>query len=296
MHAAFIGGTSLRLLHQLPRYSEDLDFIWLNNGTDINASDWTKALSKAVQKLGAFPEVVATQKSKENAKGQKRSLAIFVNATAPDFKSFAPLGIQISFDIDLDPPGHVDVEHRPMSFHGGEVTVQSLTLPSLMSGKLHILLTRQDREKGRDWFDYVWYRKNGIHPNLRMLQSAIEQTANGPKAKYWTSYIRARAKSIQWINVRADVSPFVENPESAKELNETKIDHITPYPNFSDILRELHADGHRHPILAKNSPLAYDMDQASLEGDIDAIYLKDAVIAAQTRTIEPRARDKDLKS
>lgn len=48
---------------------------------------------------------------------------------------------------------------HPFSFF-----VRSYTLPDLFAGKIHALLYRnwKNRVKGRDWFDFEWYVKNGI--------------------------------------------------------------------------------------------------------------------------------------
>ena len=39
-HAAFYGGTCLRLFHQLPRYSEDMDFTLREKNSDVHLEDF----------------------------------------------------------------------------------------------------------------------------------------------------------------------------------------------------------------------------------------------------------------
>ena len=286
-HAAFIGGTALRLLHELPRYSEDLDFIWTNKNAESQLAEWTKYLPKAIRALGALPEIDAKNKSKDDAKVQKRGHSIVISATAPAFTAFAPHGIQIRFDIDLDPPAQTQPESKTMRLQGGQIEIPSLTLPSLMAGKLHILLTRPDREKGRDWFDYTWYRQKKILPNIPMLESAIQQTANGPDARYWTSYLRQRAKTVQWINVRSDVKPFLEDPADSDSLNEVKIDHATPYPDFAEIEAEFFKQKDQHPLFLTKNPVMLDIHQAALEGDVAAIDLERAIVALRPQMPPP---------
>ena len=53
----FIGGTALRLLHRLPRYSEDLDFIWKNPAAEANLGNWVKSLERALRKLDVVAHV-----------------------------------------------------------------------------------------------------------------------------------------------------------------------------------------------------------------------------------------------
>jgi hypothetical protein len=283
-NAAFIGGTALRLLHELPRYSEDLDFIWKNKAAEDQLPKWNKCLLKAVKTLGAVPGFDAKYKSKDDAKVPKRGLSIWVNSTAPAFTPFAPHGIQISFDIDLDPPSNTEPETRLMQIEDTQIEIPSLTLPSLMTGKLHILLTRPDREKGRDWFDYTWYRQKNILPNIPMFDSAIQQTADGPEARYWTSYVRQRAKTIQWINVRGDVKSFLENPAEADALNETRVSNLTPYPDFAEIEAEIREKKTEHPLLLNDNPVLTDIEQASLEGEMPAIEVLDLIKALKSES------------
>lgn len=268
---AFIGGTALRLLHQLPRYSEDLDFIWNNPDSESALAKWPKTLNRAVTKLGAVAHLVSKRAEKEDAKASKRFFTVHLVVEAPALTAFASHGLQISFEIDLDPPAHTEGETRTLAIDGHQVTIPSLTLPSLMAGKLHILLTRKDREKGRDWFDYAWYRRNDITPNVPQLQSAIAQTADGPEARYWMSQLRARMKSVNWPQVREDVRPFLADPAAADNLNDVTLSHLTPYPDFAALAAEFHELKQQHPLLHSETPVLRDLESAAMEGDAAAI-------------------------
>jgi hypothetical protein len=268
---AFIGGTALRILHQLPRYSEDLDFIWKNPANEAALDKWSKTLTRALTKLGAIAHVQAKRAKKEDAKVRKRSFVVYLLAEAPAFKAFAPRGLQISFEIDLDPPSHTEGEAKTLAIAGNQVTMPTLNLPSMMAGKLHILLTRKDREKGRDWFDYAWYRRAGILPNVPQLQSAIAQTSDGPEARFWMSYLRERTKAVNWQHVRDDVKPFLEDPAAATSLNDVTISHLTPYPDFPTLMAELQEQKLEHPILTADNPVRADIESAAMEGIEEAI-------------------------
>ncbi|HZZ58153.1 MAG TPA: nucleotidyl transferase AbiEii/AbiGii toxin family protein [Opitutaceae bacterium] len=268
---AFIGGTALRFLHQLPRYSEDLDFISKNPANEAALDKWSKTLNRALAKLGAVAHVQAKRAEKEDAKVRKRFFVVSLLAEAPAFRAFAPRGLQVSFEIDLDPPGRTQGEAKTLAIAGNQVTVPTLNLPSLMAGKLHILLTRKDREKGRDWFDYAWYRRASIVPNVPQLQSAIAQTSDGPEARFWMSYLRERTKTVNWQQVRDDVKPFLEDPAAADSLNEVAISRLTPYPDFPALMAELQEQKLKHPILAADHPVRADIESAALEGIEEAI-------------------------
>jgi len=114
------------------------------------------------------------------------------------------------------------------------VLLPVFTLPSLMSGKLHILLTRRDREKGRDWYDYAWYRRQGITPNLPQLQSAINQTGGSVKAEQWAETLREIIQTKNWSQLRDDVRPFLERRSELDELTAANILALTPEPADDD--------------------------------------------------------------
>lgn len=282
----FIGGTALRLLHQLPRYSEDLDFIWKNPAAEANLDKWAKSLARALKKLDAIAHVHSKRAEKEDARVRKRFFVVYLLAESPAFRPFAERGLQISFEIDLDPPAHTEGEAKTLTIAGNQVTIPTLTLPALMAGKLHILLTRRDREKGRDWFDYAWYRRNKTLPNVAQLESAIAQTADGPQARYWMSYLRERTKTVNWQHVREDVKPFLEDPSAATSLNEAAISNLTPYPDFPTLTAELHKLKGKHPLLNSANPVLADIEAAALEGEMDAIDCRSAIeeITTKVRT------------
>lgn len=295
-NVAFIGGTALRILHQLPRYSEDLDFVWTGpKPTDDIAKQWSGTIQKAVAKIGLTAHLSTKGPSRIDARVEKRGFTIYLAATstAPDFMRFARNGLQVSFEIDLTPPNHLAPEPKTLMVANEQVTLPSLTLPSLMVGKLHILLTRKDREKGRDWYDYLWYRRNGVTPNLPQLQSAIDQTATAPDARYWMSFIRARAQTTNWQNVQSDVAGFLENRNDAQNLNAISVGEITPFPDFEQITRELHQFKQQHPLLNDQNPVLADIEQAALQGDLDAVDARTTIKAI--RSIERQGPASELE-
>lgn len=51
-HAAFYGGTALRILHNLPRSSEDLDFSLLESNRDFNLKPYEEAIISTLKAFG----------------------------------------------------------------------------------------------------------------------------------------------------------------------------------------------------------------------------------------------------
>lgn len=55
-----------------------------------------------------------------------------------------------------------------------------VTHPDLFAGKMHALLFRnwKGRVKGRDWFDFEWYVRNGTPMNLSHFIIRSRQSGN----------------------------------------------------------------------------------------------------------------------
>jgi hypothetical protein len=266
VNLAFIGGTALRILHRLPRYSEDMDFLWTGPRPKLEQIESMKAdLARCLVKMGVFAHTSMTGIAPIGPVGNKEGCAINLAITSHKFPAAARSGLQITFEFDLTPPANFYPTSRLFSLAHRQVSIPTLDLPSLMAGKLHILLTRLDREKGRDWFDYIWYRRHGILPNTEQLQSALDQTAARPSAlgaEFWMSGLRSRLPKVDWARVQRDVLPFLEERQDAASLSEQAIASETPWPDFASL---------SHGEIP--SEVVADARQAALEGCEPAIEL-----------------------
>lgn len=207
---AFVGGTSLRLLHGLARYSEDLDFSVLDqpvSADDVN-STWKEAIRKSLLRL----EITNT----EFTVASHRAVLAFDIRWAEllhqvGAASLPGQKISIKVEIDNHPPAGAVVERKTVS-RPSLMAIATYELPSLMAGKVHALLARP-YTKGRDWYDLLWYLGGGIEPNEKMLGHALTQIPSTwcPHAKQWRESLLAKAESTDWALVKKDVQRFLEN-------------------------------------------------------------------------------------
>lgn len=84
-------------------------------------------------------------------------------------------------------------------------------LPSLFSTKLHALLFR-GFDKGRDFYDLIFFLRKRIQPNLLLLNHAVS-----PKKHYDTltdvwDEIENKIKKSNFELIRKDARPFLLNP------------------------------------------------------------------------------------
>lgn len=225
--AAFYGGTALRVLYGLDRYSEDLDFSLLKPDRDFNLSSYNNALEKELNSFGFEVKTESREKSTETAvqstflKANTRKQMLTVGFDNRHIQQIpGNQQMKIKLEIDTDPPPGFLTSNRylllPIPF-----AVRTFSLPDLFAGKMHAVLCRgwRSRIKGRDWYDFVWFVAN--HPELRLshLEQRMRQTAHWKGDLILTPerFHKKLSQRINQINInqaRKEVEPFVRSPES----------------------------------------------------------------------------------
>lgn len=224
-HAAFYGGTALRIHHGLNRFSEDLDFSLLEANPAIDLAPYFNAIRIELASFGFAAE--ASERTKANPSpiaaglvklGLRESfLEIEVPTNIVDRIPVNPL-IKIRVEIDIDPPGHFQTEAQtllaPIPFY-----VRTFTLPCLFAGKLHAILCRswKNRVKGRDWYDLVWYVGRGVPVSLRHLAERLVHSDDLDDAESFDRdelqrRLQAAVESLDVESARQDVRPFLTDP------------------------------------------------------------------------------------
>lgn len=220
---AFLGGTALRFLHGLPRFSEDLDF----------------SLTQPSGPSGAFVELVKNLKREFTLAGYDVSAVYKDEKTVQSaFLRFDHLlfeagisphkdqKLSIKIEVDTNPPEGAVLrtsivnKYFPISF-------LAYDLSSLLAGKTHALLNRR-YTKGRDFFDLGWYlsRWKDLSPNMILLTNALKQTgwtAPFPDESNWKQYLSQVITRADWDKVRQDVENFLETPRDQDIFTKTAL-------------------------------------------------------------------------
>lgn len=215
--AAFQGGTCLRILHGLKRFSEDLDFSLVKPDKKFSVKKYIKTVIEESLLYGL--EFTASGTGENAVQNETVKDDAIVNSLS--FKYFRPgkdtRSIRIKVEVDTKPPAGGTTEAKFLDYpYAYEITAHDL--PSLFAGKCHALLCR-NYVKGRDWFDFLWYVSGGVKINYVMLASALEQYGpwKGKKVKTDKDWvIRAledKIKSIDWNEAKNDVSRFLKGRE-----------------------------------------------------------------------------------
>ena len=210
--AAFYGGTCLRIFHGLQRFSEDMDFSLLAPDENFDFSKYFQPIVDAFALVGR--EVEITKKDKKSF-GKVESAFLKDNTDVYDVTFQTEKSIKIKIEVDTCPPLNFTTEQKlllqPHSF-----MTRCFTLPDLFAGKMHALVYRawKNRVKGRDWYDFEWYVRNGVALDFAHLAERCKQfngediTPESFKAK-----LIERLSTADIKQVKEDVLPFVRDPK-----------------------------------------------------------------------------------
>jgi len=216
---AFVGGTALRFLFAIPRFSEDLDFSLIAPGDDPGLKTASVALKRVFEREGYRVEVkVSEHKTVATAWVRFSGLAYELG-----FSPRATQALSIKVEVDKNPPVGARAETSIVRRHV-TLNICHHDKASLLAGKLHAILNRP-WTKGRDLYDLAWYLADRTWPtpNLKLLNAALAQTAwKGAilTATNWRNEIRKRMKTLDWERARADVRPFLERQRDLDLVSE----------------------------------------------------------------------------
>ena len=212
---AFRGGTALRFLYRLPRYSEDLDFSLVTPGGDARFERLMRALRNDLA-AEAYAVEVTVRTRTAVASGLVRFRGLLHEA---GLSPHAGEVLRIRIDMDTNPPAGATTETRLIR-RFGMLNLLHYDRASLFAGKLHAVLAR-GYTKGRDLYDLAWYLSDPgwPAPNLTLLNNALRQTGwTGPAATpdTWRELIADKLRAVDWQAARQDVTPFLERAEEVR--------------------------------------------------------------------------------
>jgi predicted nucleotidyltransferase component of viral defense system len=217
--AAFHGGTCLRILYGMNRFSEDLDFILKEPDEAFEWGPYLEKIRRDCKAEGIHFEV--QDKSRIETAVRKvflktESIGQILNLELPYMRR-ASKKIRIKLEVDINPPAGATFETRYITFPM-IAAITSMTLESGFGSKSHALLCRE-YTKGRDWYDFLWYSSRNIIPNYKLLANALNQL--GPWAgrvpevtpAWYINTMKKRIEEIDWRTAKNDVARFIKSNE-----------------------------------------------------------------------------------
>jgi predicted nucleotidyltransferase component of viral defense system len=226
-HAAFYGGTALRILYGLDRFSEDLDFSLLKAQSNFSLRPYLAAIEAELVGMG-FHVTVSERDKKvttaiETALIKAATKEHFIRITVPDALSETIQKnklMSVKFEVDTNPPEGFETEAKtilqPIPF-----SVSVYKMPDMFAGKIHAVLHRnwQKRVKGRDYYDFVWYVARGVPTHLSHLEKRLRQSGEWTKKRpmQYADMLGLLEERFERLDVEAakkEVTPFLPDPTS----------------------------------------------------------------------------------
>lgn len=220
--AMFQGGTSLRILHGLNRFSEDLDFILDKPDSQFDWNPYIDSLREVFEEYGIISEII----SRENMDGNINRALIKSDSIANQLdlnyqRKDNRKKIKIKLEIDVNPPAYSGEAYSNLDFPLDH-QIRHQDLPSNFALKIHALLCRPYL-KGRDWYDFGWYVSQKIFPNQKHLEAALTQAGPWKNSEFSVTHdwlqeaLSQKIESIDWDAAAKDVAKFLR-PREAKSL------------------------------------------------------------------------------
>lgn len=232
-HAAFYGGTALRILYGLDRFSEDLDFTLHTPIKDFNWDKYKQALITELHSYGFEADFDGKQKSVETSvqsaflKANTNLSLLTIGIKKEDLKGSHPeTTIKIKVEIDTMPfTGYRTQQvflRDPIP-----IPVTSIAPSDLFACKLNAALFRvwKNRVKGRDWYDVVWFIRRGIPLNLPFFSFCLQQFGQLDKNTVLTEeatkeLIINKLLKFDLEKAKADIRPFVKDSAAINAWSE----------------------------------------------------------------------------
>ncbi len=225
-HALFYGGTALRILYGLDRFSEDLDFSLIAPNKDFDLSLYEDTVIEALHSFG-FEVTIQMKNSEGNIKSafmKGNTSQHLLNIEAPEdiVKTFGQGRlVKIKFEVDTQPPLDFESEKKTLLVPS-PFSINTMTLPSLFAGKMHAILCRNwtSRPKGRDWYDLVWYISNGYALDMKHLNARLQQNCAWAEIQniniskkidetYLIELLKMRIEDLDITAAKRDVEVFI---------------------------------------------------------------------------------------
>lgn len=229
--AAFHGGTALRILYGIGRYSEDLDFSLFEPDPDFKLSRYLSYAENEVCSYG----LTVTTKVRDVTVGSIRTgdmrcnmREILFNIGFPNnlVESMHPDAVvRVKIDVNTEPPEGARYDkfsmNDPLNYY-----LCALDRESMFAGKIGAVIARRwgHRVKGRDLFDYLWYLDNGTEINMEYMRSnLVNQQIIQPDDEFNLDVLKSilsdRFDAIDYRSAMEDVRGFVIGQRAPEDWN-----------------------------------------------------------------------------
>jgi predicted nucleotidyltransferase component of viral defense system len=209
-HSAFLGGTCLRFIYNIKRFSEDLDFS-LQKPESFEFEKIVQQLDNMLRDSGYTIRVKIKKDGVYSAMLKFSEILFEAGMSHRKEENFS-----IKIEVDRRPPTGAQMETHIINkyFMSG---VTCFNLATLFAGKINAVLTR-NYVKGRDYYDLFWYLSThkDLQPNIEFftnaqLQFTGHENQADPEVKNWKSRVIEKVTSVDWKIIQKDMALLLED-------------------------------------------------------------------------------------
>lgn len=234
--AAFYGGTALRMLYQLDRFSEDLDFCLEHKDPSFSFEPYLSSLALELELYG-FKAIV-----EEKKKGAEVDLnSAFVKQDT--YSALLLIGkstkgvnktqlLKVKLEVDKQNPDGAQYCQKLIALPT-PFLVRTLDEPSLFAGKLHAIIARSflNRVKGRDYYDLMFYCSRATKVNLTYLEAKLRNSRHFNGSAPLTHealliLLKEKFKEVDFEKAKLDIMPFLKG-EKKNNLKDWSCDFFS---------------------------------------------------------------------
>lgn len=222
-HAAFYGGTALRIFYNLDRFSEDLDFTLVVPNPNWSWHPFGEFIKNELSSFGFEVSFIEKEKKTQSAvksaflKTETVQEMLKIGVHSAFLKGVHPESlIRIKVEIDTDPvPGYA-YEQKFLS-QPVPISVRCVNEECLFAGKMHAALFRawKGRVKGRDWYDMVWFIRKKTPLNL-ILFSKLNGLERILSREDFLKMAKERIDQLDVSSAVEDVIHYIRDQEAIR--------------------------------------------------------------------------------
>lgn len=217
-NASFYGGTALRIIYGLERFSEDLDFCLDHPDPAFRWIHYKKSVENELKLYGFDSEFEPKKDDSESTIGSafvKQSTLKGLIVIESASKASKHELIKVRLELDKSNPSGSTTEFK-MITQPEPFQIKTLDQASLFAGKMHAIIARQysNRVKGRDYFDLLFYVSRRTKLNLKYLANKLKDSGHLESAATFTEQTMRelyldKIMAVNFKQAVSDVSPYL---------------------------------------------------------------------------------------
>ncbi len=208
---SFMGGTCLRICHDLKRFSEDLDFAFDKRIPGYSFQDLNETIASFLKNT----DFEVDMKVSDDKVVQKSFIRVGKVLQFFDLSPLKSEKIHVKIEIDTNPVkvGNKELETFFVTKFNELFPILKHSDDTLFAGKVCAVFNRE-YVKGRDFYDLLWYLNRKQKINLGYLNRAMKQSGKKLQFKDEESLLaqlEVRIKDVKIADIMKDLGRFLED-------------------------------------------------------------------------------------